>query len=132
MIEGQGPITTSGSRKEAIARIRMAPGNGTIVVNGRAADLYFPKGPLRTAIRQPLVVANLEGRFDVIAHVTGGGMAGQAGAIRHGIARALLVLDAELRSPLRKAGFLTRDSRIKERKKYGHKRARKGFQYSKR
>ena len=132
MIEGHGPITTSGSRKEATARIRMAPGNGTIVVNGRAADQYFPKGPLRTAIRQPLVVANLEGRFDVIAHVTGGGMAGQAGAIRHGIARALLVLDAELRSPLRKAGFLTRDSRIKERKKYGHKRARKGFQYSKR
>lgn len=123
---------TSGSRKEAIARIRMAPGSGAIVVNGRPIDQYFPRGPLTTAIRQPLVVANAEGRFDIIAHVSGGGVHGQAGAIRHGIARALLTFDAELRPPLRKAGFLTRDPRTKERKKYGHKRARKGFQYSKR
>jgi small subunit ribosomal protein S9 len=110
----------------------MIAGSGTIVVNGRPVDKYFPKGPLQTAIRQPLVVANAEGRFDVIAKVTGGGVVGQAGAIRHGIARALLSLDGELRSPLRKAGLLTRDPRTKERKKYGHKRARKGFQYSKR
>ena len=123
---------TSGSRKEAIARIRMTPGSGAIVVNGRPIDQYFPRGPLTTAIRQPLVVANAEGRFDIIAHVSGGGVHGQAGAIRHGIARALLTFDAELRPPLRKAGFLTRDPRTKERKKYGHKRARKGFQYSKR
>ena len=123
---------TSGSRKEAIARVRMVPGSGAIVVNGRPADKYFPKGPLQTAVRQPLVVAKAEGRFDIFAKVTGGGVVGQAGAIRHGIARALLTLDAELRSPLRKAGLLTRDPRTKERKKYGHKRARKGCQYSKR
>jgi len=131
-MEESNQVSTSGGRKEAIARVRMVPGSGTIVVNGRSADKYFPKGPLQTAIRQPLVVANAEGRFDVVAKVTGGGVSGQAGAIRHGIARALLALDAELRSPLRKAGLLTRDPRTKERKKYGHKRARKGFQYSKR
>lgn len=123
---------TSGGRKEAIARVRVVPGSGTIVVNGRPVDKYFPKGPLQTTVRQPLVVANAEGRFDIVAKVAGGGIAGQAGAVRHGIARALLSLDAELRSPLRKAGLLTRDPRTKERKKYGHKRARKGFQYSKR
>jgi small subunit ribosomal protein S9 len=123
---------TSGGRKEAIARVRVVPGGGAIVVNGRPVDKYFPKGPLQTTVRQPLVVANAEGRFDIFAKVVGGGVAGQAGAVRHGIARALLVLDAELRSPLRKAGLLTRDPRTKERKKYGHKRARKGFQYSKR
>jgi small subunit ribosomal protein S9 len=132
VIDGSGQATTSGSRKEAIARVRMIAGGGAIVVNGRPVDKYFPKGPLQTAIRLPLVVANAEGRFDVFAKVTGGGVVGQAGAIRHGIARALLSLDAELRSPLRKAGLLTRDPRTKERKKYGHKRARKGFQYSKR
>jgi small subunit ribosomal protein S9 len=123
---------TSGGRKEAIARVRVVPGSGAIVVNGRPVDKYFPKGPLQTTVRQPLVVANAEGRFDIVAKVAGGGIAGQAGAVRHGIARALLSLDAELRSPLRKAGLLTRDPRTKERKKYGHKRARKGFQYSKR
>ena len=123
---------TSGGRKEAIARVRVVPGSGAIVVNGRPVDKYFPKGPLQTTVRQPLVVANAEGRFDIVAKVAGGGIAGQAGAVRHGIARALLSLDAELRSSLRKAGLLTRDPRSKERKKYGHKRARKGFQYSKR
>lgn len=132
MMEAPVSIMTSGSRKEAVARVRMIPGSGNIVVNGRPADRYFPKGPLQTAIRQPFVIVNAEGRFDVIAQVRGGGSAGQAGAIRHGIARALLALDAELRPPLRKAGLLTRDPRTKERKKYGHKRARKGFQYSKR
>jgi small subunit ribosomal protein S9 len=127
-----GQAMTSGGRKEAIARVRVVPGSGSIVVNGRPMDKYFPKGPLQTAVRQPLVVANAEGQFDIFAKVAGGGVAGQAGAIRHGIARALLALDTELRSPLRKAGLLTRDPRTKERKKYGHKRARKGFQYSKR
>jgi small subunit ribosomal protein S9 len=122
----------SGGRKEAAARIRLVPGGGAITVNGRPAEQHFPKGPLLTTIRQALVVANAEGRFDVIADVRGGGVAGQAGAVRLGIARALLSLDSELRSPLRKAGLLTRDPRQKERKKYGHKRARKGFQYSKR
>jgi small subunit ribosomal protein S9 len=127
-----GQALTSGGRKEAIARVRLIPGSGAIVVNGRPMDKYFPKGPLQTVVRQPLVAANAEGRFDIFAKVAGGGVAGQAGAIRHGIARALLSLDADLRSPLRKAGLLTRDPRTKERKKYGHKRARKGFQYSKR
>jgi small subunit ribosomal protein S9 len=131
-MEGSGQVMTSGGRKEAVARVRMVPGSGAIVVNGRPADKYFPKGPLQTVVRQPLVVAKAEDRFDIFAKVTGGGVVGQAGAIRHGIARALLTLDAELRSPLRKAGLLTRDPRTKERKKYGHKRARKGFQYSKR
>ncbi len=125
-------LMTSGGRKEAAARVRVVPGSGTITVNGRPADQYFPRGPLLTALRQPLAVANVEGRYDIIADVRGGGVSGQAGAVRLGIARALLTLDAELRSPFRKAGLLTRDPRQKERKKYGHKRARKGFQYSKR
>lgn len=123
---------TSGGRKEATARVRLVAGTGTITVNGRPADRYFPRGPLLTTVLQPFAVAKAEGRFDVTADVTGGGMVGQAGAVRLGIARALLAFDAELRSPLRKAGLLTRDPRQKERKKYGHKRARKGFQYSKR
>ncbi len=125
-------MMASGGRKEAIARVRLVPGTGTITVNGRTVEQHFPKGPLLSSIRQALVVANAEGRFDVIADVQGGGVAGQAGAVRLGIARALLAADSELRSPLRKAGLLTRDPRQKERKKYGHKRARKGFQYSKR
>ncbi len=123
---------TSGGRKEATARVRLVSGSGAITVNGRPAEQHFPRGPLLTSIRQPFAVANAEGRFDVVADVRGGGVAGQAGAVRLGIARALLALDGELRSPLRKAGLLTRDPRQKERKKYGHKRARKGFQYSKR
>jgi len=125
-------IITSGGRKEATARVRLIAGSGVITVNGRPAEQHFPRGPLLTAIRQPLAVANAEGRFDIIADVRGGGVTGQAGAVRLGIARALLALDGELRSPMRKAGLLTRDPRQKERKKYGHKRARKGFQYSKR
>jgi len=125
-------ILSSGGRKEAAARVRLVPGTGIITINGRPMDQYLPKGPLQTAVRQALQVANAEGRFDVIADVRGGGVAGQMGAVRLGIARALLVVDSELRSPLRKAGLLTRDPRQKERKKYGHKRARKGFQYSKR
>ncbi len=122
----------AGGRKAAEARVRLLAGTGAITVNGRPADRYFPRGPLLTAIRQPLAAAGAEGRFDVVADVRGGGVTGQAGAVRLGIARALLALDAGLRSPLRKAGLLTRDPREKERKKYGHKRARKGFQYSKR
>jgi small subunit ribosomal protein S9 len=122
----------SGSRKEAIARVRIVPGTGAITVNGKALDAYFPTSPLRTTVRQPLVVTGTDGRYDVIVKVAGGGVAGQAGAVRHGIARALLETDEGLRPPLRKGGFLTRDPREKERKKYGRKRARKAFQYSKR
>jgi small subunit ribosomal protein S9 len=131
-MENATVVLASGGRKEALARVRIVRGGGAITVNGRPADQYFPKGPLLMTLRQPLAVANAEGQFDVIASVTGGGVVGQAGALRLGIARALLQMDAELRSPLRKAGLLTRDPRMKERKKYGHKRARKGFQYSKR
>ncbi|HET8678488.1 MAG TPA: 30S ribosomal protein S9 [bacterium] len=123
---------TSGSRKEAVARVRLTSGSGKITVNGKPFDAYFPSSPMQTTIRQPLVAAGVEGRFDVIASVAGGGVSGQAGAVRHGIARALVEADTALRPSLRKGGFLTRDPREKERKKYGHKRARKGFQYSKR
>ena len=122
----------TGKRKTSVARVILRPGDGTWWINGRDLDTYFPRLVHRSQVAAPLRVAGLEGQYDVRIRVHGGGPTGQAGAIRHGIARALLVLDAELRSPLRKAGFLTRDSRIKERKKYGHKRARKGFQYSKR
>lgn len=131
-MDGATLVMTSGSRKEAVARVRLVPGTGTITVNGRPVEQYFPRATLLTAVREPLVVAGAEGRFDVIATVHGGGIVGQAGAVRLGIARALLAIDGGLRPQLRKAGLLTRDPRMKERKKYGHKRARKGFQYSKR
>ncbi len=123
---------TSGSRKEAVARVRLLPGTGTITVNGKTLEAYFTTRPLQVTIRQPLVATSTDARFDVIVKVAGGGVSGQAGAVRHGIARALVQADETLRPPLRKGGFLTRDPREKERKKYGHKRARKGFQYSKR
>ncbi len=122
----------TGRRKEAVARVRLIPGTGKMSVNGRPLEEYFPTLTLQTIIRQPLRAVNVEGRFDVLVTTHGGGVSGQAGAVRHGIARALVAGDASLRSGLRKEGFLTRDSRMKERKKYGHKRARKGFQYSKR
>ncbi len=123
---------TSGSRKEAVARVRLLPGSGKITVNGKTLESYFTSSPMQATIRQPMVATSAEARFDVIASVSGGGVSGQAGAVRHGIARALVEADGTLRSPLRAGGFLTRDPREKERKKYGHKRARKGFQYSKR
>ncbi len=125
------PLGT-GRRKEAVARVRLVPGSGKIVVNGRPGEDYFPTLTLQTIVRQPLQAMNVGGRFDILVSVTGGGISGQAGAVRHGIARALVVGDETLRPGLRKEGFLTRDSRMKERKKYGRKRARKGFQYSKR
>jgi small subunit ribosomal protein S9 len=123
---------SSGSRKEAIARVRLVAGGGAITVNGKALETYFPTSPLRATVRQPLVATGTEGRYDVIVNVAGGGVSGQAGAVRHGIARALLETDETFRPALRKGGLLTRDPREKERKKYGRKRARKGFQYSKR
>ncbi len=123
---------TSGSRKEAVARVRLVPGAGSITVNGKDVDAYFTTAPLRISVKEPLQAAGAEGRFDIIAKVSGGGVRGQAGAVRHGIARALVAADEELRSAMRKGGFLTRDSREKERKKYGLKRARKAGQYSKR
>ncbi len=125
-------VISTGRRKEAVARVRLFPGSGKILVNGKPAEEYFPRQPLQAMLQEPLKAANAEGRFDIVATVIGGGTSGQAGAIRHGIARALSVNDESAKPKLHKEGLLTRDSRMKERKKYGHKRARKGFQYSKR
>lgn len=125
-------IQTTGRRKTSTARIRLMPGKGLIQVNSRTLEDYFPMETLRMIVHQPLKLTNLLSNFDVSAKVEGGGLTGQAGAIRLGIARALIETDANLRSALRKAGLLTRDPRRRERKKYGQKGARKRFQYSKR
>ena len=122
----------TGRRKTAIARVRLTSGTGKITVNGRAFDNYFPVDSLRMQAAQPLTVTGNADKFDVRINVTGGGPNGQAGAVRHGIARALLAVDANLRATLKAEGLLTRDSRMKERKKYGQPGARKRFQYSKR
>lgn len=122
----------TGRRKDAVARVRLVPGEGKIVVNDRPMDQYFGKKTLEMIVLQPLELTENTQRFDVLCRVQGGGIAGQAGAVRHGIARALLVADDKLRGPLKKAGFLTRDSRMKERRKYGLKKARKASQFSKR
>ncbi len=122
----------TGRRKTSVARVRLTPGSGKIVINERDIDDYFGLETLKLIVRQPLVLTETVGRFDVLVNVEGGGLAGQAGAIRHGIARALLAVDGELRPAVKKAGFLTRDSRMKERKKYGLKAARRAPQFSKR
>ena len=121
-----------GRRKKAIARVRLIPGDGKIVINGRDIDNYFGLETLKMTVRQPLALTETAGRFDVLVNVRGGGLAGQAGAIRHGISRALIKADPELRPAVKKAGFLTRDPRMKERKKYGLKAARRAPQFSKR
>ena len=121
-----------GRRKKAIARVRLIPGEGNIVINKRDLDNYFGLETLKTVVRQPMTLTETTGRFDVIVNVHGGGYTGQAGAIRHGIARALIKADEELRPAVKKAGFLTRDPRMKERKKYGLKAARRAPQFSKR
>ena len=122
----------TGRRKKSVARVRLVPGNGQVTINKRSIDEYFGLETLKVIVRQPLALTNTEGRFDVLVNVKGGGFTGQAGAIRHGISRALLEADPELRKDLKKAGFLTRDPRMKERKKYGLKKARKAPQFSKR
>jgi len=122
----------TGKRKNAIARVFLAPGEGTVTINGREFDNYFPRETLRMIVRQPFDVLELRGKFDVTATVCGGGTSSQAEAIRHGISRALLNVDSEHRAPPKRAGFLTRDARRKERKKPGQPGARKKFQYSKR
>ena len=122
----------TGRRKSSVARVRLVPGTGKIVINDREIDDYFGLETLKVVVRQPLVATDTLGKFDVIAKVTGGGFTGQAGAIRHGIARALLTVDEEYSAVLKAAGFLTRDSRMKERKKYGLKAARRAPQFSKR
>ena len=121
-----------GRRKKAIARVRLIPGEGKIVINGRDIDNYFGLETLKMTVRQPLALTSLEGRYDVLVNVCGGGLSDQAGAIRHGISRALIKADPELRPAVKKAGFLTRDPRMKERKKYGLKAARRAPQFSKR
>jgi len=122
----------TGKRKNAVARVLLRPGQGEIKINDRDIETYFPSAVLRTVVRSPLLVTETAERFNINVNVNGGGMAGQAGAVRHGISRALLEYNTELRMKLKEAGFLTRDSRIKERKKYGQKGARKRFQFSKR
>ena len=122
----------TGKRKTSVARVWMKEGSGLLVVNKRNFDDYFTLDMLKRLIQQPLDVTDKKGKFDFYINVNGGGISGQAGAIRHGISRALVEYDEELKSPLKKAGFLTRDARVKERKKYGQPGARKRFQYSKR
>ncbi|HOA36338.1 MAG TPA: 30S ribosomal protein S9 [Bacillota bacterium] len=122
----------TGRRKESVARVRLIPGSGQITINGKDLDKYFGLETLKLIVRQPLVATETLDRYDVIARVHGGGFSGQAGAIRHGIARALVQLEPEYRSVLKRSGYLTRDSRMKERKKYGLKKARRAPQFSKR
>ncbi len=127
-----GALRAVGRRKEAIARVRLVPGTGQRTVNGRALDVYFPRSTVVKTILEPLEVTSTADRYDLHANVVGGGITGQAGAVRLGIARALIRLDENFRKPLKQAGLLTRDPRAKERKKYGQKGARKRFQFSKR
>ncbi|WP_432404419.1 30S ribosomal protein S9 [Wukongibacter sp. M2B1] len=122
----------TGRRKKSIARVRLVPGSGKVIINGRDLDNYFDYETLKREVTRPLVMTETEGKFDVLARVHGGGFTGQAGALRHGISRALLKADVEHRPVLKKAGFLTRDPRMKERKKYGLKAARRAPQFSKR
>ncbi|AAK81037.1 small subunit ribosomal protein S9 [Clostridium acetobutylicum] len=122
----------TGRRKEAVARVRLVPGEGKVVINKRSAEDYFGLETLRFIVNQPLNLTGTKGKFDVLVNVHGGGFTGQAGAIRHGISRALLKADETLKGELKKAGFLTRDPRMKERKKYGLKKARRAPQFSKR
>ena len=131
-IDAQGRAYATGRRKNAIARVWIKPGSGKITINGRTVEDYFARPVLRMILNQTFEVTEREGQFDVIATVTGGGLSGQAGAVRHGLSRALQNYEPALRPALKKAGFLTRDSRVVERKKYGKAKARRSFQFSKR
>ncbi|MCD6307166.1 MAG: 30S ribosomal protein S9 [Deltaproteobacteria bacterium] len=128
----EGLLHATGKRKTAVARVWLKPGTGRITINKRPGDQYLTREVDRAMVMEPLVLTDLRDKFDIQVNVSGGGISGQAGAIRHGISKALVDLDSGLREPLKKAGFLTRDSRIKERKKYGQPGARARFQYSKR
>jgi len=127
-----GRAYATGKRKNAIARVWVKPGSGKVVVNGKDMAAYFARPVLQMILKQPFTVANVEGQFDVYATVVGGGLSGQAGAVKHGISKALQLYTPELRGALKAAGFLTRDSRVVERKKYGRAKARRSFQFSKR
>ena len=131
-LDKQGRAYATGKRKDAVARVWIKPGKGQITVNGRDVEVYFARPVLRMILAQPLTVANRVGQYDLIVSVAGGGLSGQAGAVRHGLAKALTHYEPELRSVLKRAGFLTRDARVVERKKYGKRKARRSFQFSKR
>ena len=131
-LDKQGRAYATGKRKNAVARVWIAPGSGKITVNTKPVEQFFARPVLRMMIQQPLVTTNRNGQYDVVCTVSGGGLSGQAGAVRHGLAKALTYFEPDLRSPLKKGGFLTRDSRVVERKKYGRAKARRSFQFSKR
>ena len=131
-LDPEGRAYATGKRKDAIARVWLKPGSGKITVNGRDSTVYFARPVLRMMINQPFSVVNRAGQFDIVATVVGGGLSGQAGAVRHGISRALTLFEPDLRPALKQGGFLTRDSRTVERKKYGRAKARRSFQFSKR
>ena len=131
-IDAQGRSYATGKRKNAIARVWIKPGSGKVTVNGRDQEIYFARPVLRMILNQPLEAAERKNQFDVVCTVKGGGLSGQAGAVRHGISKALTYYEPALRAALKPGGFLTRDSRVVERKKYGRKKARKSFQFSKR
>ena len=127
-----GRSYATGKRKDAVARVWIKPGSGRVMINGREMNVYFARPVLQMVLRQPFEVASVTGQFDVMATVKGGGLSGQAGAVKHGISKALQLYDPTLRGVLKAAGFLTRDSRVVERKKYGKRKARRSFQFSKR
>jgi small subunit ribosomal protein S9 len=131
-IDAQGRAYATGKRKDAVARVWIKPGPGQITVNKRPVDVYFARPVLRMILQQPLQIANRIGQYDIVVTVDGGGLSGQAGAVRHGLAKALTYYEPDLRPALKKEGFLTRDPRVVERKKYGKKKARRSFQFSKR
>ncbi len=131
-LDAQGRAYATGKRKDAVARVWVKPGSGKITINGKEFGHYFARPVLQMILRQPVVAAARDGQFDIVATVAGGGLSGQAGAVRHGISKALTYFEPGLRSVLKKGGFLTRDSRVVERKKYGKAKARRSFQFSKR
>ena len=131
-LDKQGRAYATGKRKDAIARVWVKPGTGKIIVNDKEFGAYFARPVLQMILKQPIVATNREGQFDIVATVVGGGLSGQAGAVRHGISKALTYYEPELRGVLKAGGFLTRDSRVVERKKYGKAKARRSFQFSKR
>ena len=131
-LDKQGRAYATGKRKDAVARVWIQPGAGKILINKRAIEVYFARPVLRMVIQQPLIASNRHGQFDVECKVSGGGLSGKAGAVRHGLSKALTNFEPDLRSVLKRGGFLTRDSRVVERKKYGRAKARRSFQFSKR
>ncbi len=131
-LDAHGRAYATGKRKNAIARVWIKPGAGKIIINTKEADAYFARPVLQMVLRQPIIAANRTGQYDIVVTVKGGGLSGQAGAVRHGISKALTYFEPALRGVLKKGGFLTRDSRVVERKKYGKAKARRSFQFSKR